>query len=47
MFGGILIDTKTLPESANEFDERLKGALATWKAAGKKGEHQNPARPFA
>lgn len=37
MFGGVLIDAKTLPTSAQEFDVQLKARLAEWKVAGKKG----------
>jgi hypothetical protein len=36
-FGGVLIDHKTLPSSAQAFDEQLTLALAQWRAAGKKG----------
>lgn len=37
MFGGILIDVKTLPASAHAFDKQLARALDQWRAAGKKG----------
>jgi len=37
MFGGVLIDSKTLPTSAQLFDTQLAGALSAWKTAGKKG----------
>ena len=37
MFGGILIEARTLPESVKAFDEQLGERLSQWKAAGKKG----------
>lgn len=37
MFGGILIDVKTLPASPHTFDKQLGMALDQWRAAGKKG----------
>jgi len=37
MFGGVLINAQTLPTSASVFHQKLTAALASWKAAGKKG----------
>ena len=37
MFGGVLIETKTLAATAHDFDKQLAAALERWRAAGKKG----------